>query len=138
MTQEKVIEVRVPAHASRLRLVRTLVEDAALQAGCGIEVATGIVIAVNEACMNIIQHAYKGDDSREIVIDILNNDNDLVIRLVDFAAPTDPASIKSRDLNELRPGGLGMHFIYELMDDCEFGRLEDDRGNCLEMRKRIA
>jgi len=101
-------------------------------------VATEIVIAVNEACMNVIQHAYKGDDSREIVMDILNNDSEVVIRLVDFAEPPDPASIKPRDLDEIRPGGLGTHFIHELMDDCDFGRLNDDRGNCLEMRKRIA
>ena len=88
--------------------------------------------------MNIMQHAYKGDCSGEIVLEILNNDDELEFHLKDFAAPVDPASIKPRDLDELRPGGLGTYFIQEIMDDCTYGHLEEKEGNFLSMKKKIS
>ena len=87
--------------------------------------------------MNVIQHAYKGDESGEIVLEILNNGAQLLFRLKDHAAPIDLDSVKPRDLDEIRPGGLGVHFIREIMDDCRMGHLEKGAGNYLEMTKRI-
>ena len=87
--------------------------------------------------MNVIQHAYKGNDSGEIVLQILNNKSQIVFRLMDFAEPIDLDSVKPRRLDEVRPGGLGVHFIREIMDDCEMGHLEKGTGNYLEMRKKI-
>jgi sigma-B regulation protein RsbU (phosphoserine phosphatase) len=100
-------------------------------------VTSQLEIAVNEACTNIIQHAYKGDPSGEIVLEILNNGTDIIFRLTDFAKPVDPAGIKPRDLSDIRPGGLGTHFMREIMDDCSFEQLADGSGNCLEMVKKI-
>ncbi len=105
--------------------------------GCQPDITDKLVIAVNEACMNVIQHAYKGDDSGEIVLEILNNNNRLLFRLQDYAAPIDLDSVKPRALKDIRPGGLGVHFIQEIMDECEMGHLEGGVGNYLEMIKKI-
>ena len=56
---------------------------------------------------------------------------------MDFAAAVDLDKIKSRDLKDIRPGGLGVHFIAEIMDDFRFGHLENGSGNYLEMKKKI-
>ena len=95
------------------------------------------MIAVNEACMNIIQHAYKGDESGEIIFEMLNNEKELYFRLIDYAEPIDLNSVKPRDLNDIRPGGLGTHFIAEIMDEHNMGHLDEGKGNYLEMKKKI-
>jgi len=138
MKPEKLLELRFQADAERLRLIRPLVKRVAEVVGCQCDVADQLVLAVNEACMNVIQHAYKGDDSGEIILEILNNKNKLLFRLKDFAEPMDLESIKPRDLDDIRPGGLGTHFIREIMDECEMGHLEGSQGNYLEMTKKIS
>lgn len=135
---QRLAELRVPANPDRLCLVRTLVKRSAEFAGCEPSLADRLVLAVNEACMNIIQHAYKGEPAGEIILEILNNGERLHFRLRDFAQPVDLECIKPRELDDLRPGGLGTHFIREIMDEYEMGHLEDGQGNYLEMIKRIA
>lgn len=133
----RVIELRFPAIADRLRMVRAVVHDAALMSGCSEAVAEKIVIAVNEACMNVIQHGYKGDVTGEIGLEIINNAPELVVRLTDSAPPADLDAIRPRDLDDLRPGGLGTHFISTVMDEVTYSVTDGGRGNRLEMRKRI-
>src|SRR4030067_633825 len=104
MNEKRLFEVRFPAAPDRLYMVRRLVKRAAGIVGCDKQQSERLVIAVNEACMNIIQHAYRGDDTGEIVLEILNNDSQIQFRLTDFAEPVDLASVKPRDLEDVRPG----------------------------------
>ncbi len=138
MSIETLFEIRFPAKAERLCLVRALVKRTAELVGCCSDLSDKLVIAVNEACMNVIQHAYRGDDLGEIVLQMLNNDGKLRFRIVDYANPIDLDSVKPRDLDDLRPGGLGTHFIDEIMDECDRGHLEEGIGNYLEMTKKIS
>lgn len=137
MNPETLVEVRLPSRPERLCLVRALVKRAAEDAGCSVELTERLVVAVNEACMNVIQHAYKGAGTGEMVLEILNNGSQLVFRLKDFAEPIDLESVRPRPLEEIRPGGLGVHFIREIMDDWRLGHLEEGAGNILEMTKKI-
>lgn len=134
---QRVVELRFPSQADRLCIVRALVKRTAEFVGCDSALAEQLVIAVNEACMNIIQHAYGDDSPGEIVLEIFNNADTIRFRLQDFAAPVDLNRIKPRELGEVRPGGLGTYFISEIMDECKMGHLEGNRGNYLEMSKRI-
>ena len=137
MNMEKLFQIRFLAKAERLCLVRILVKEMAQSVGCCVDLSEKLVIAVNEACMNIIQHAYKGDESGEIVFEMLNNEKELYFRLIDYAEPIDLGSVKPRDLNDIRPGGLGTHFIAEIMDEHDMGHLDEGKGNYLEMKKKI-
>ena len=138
MTGTLVLQMQFASNPSCLKAVRDRVRDVVEQAGCGAKTADEVVIAVNEACMNIIQHAYKGDSSGEIILEIHNNGAELEFCLKDFAEPVDCQSIKPRPLEELRPGGLGTYFIQEIMDDCVYGHLEGATGNFLRMKKKIS
>ncbi len=137
MSMETLFEIRFPAKPERLCSVRALVKRTAEVVGCCSELSDRLVIAVNEACMNVIQHAYQGDELGEIVLEILNNDGKLHFRVVDYANPIDLNSVKPRDLDDLRPGGLGTYFINEIMDECDMGHLDEGKGNYLEMIKKI-
>ena len=87
--------------------------------------------------MNIIQHAYKGNTKGEIVLEIMQNGPDLVFVIRDFAPPVDVSTVKWRDLDDLRPGGLGTYFIQEIMDEWAINPLPDDAGNSMQLVKRI-
>jgi anti-sigma regulatory factor (Ser/Thr protein kinase) len=134
---EQIFALHFRAHAERLGPVRALVKRAAQSFGCDESLCDKLVIAVNEACMNVIQHAYRGTDAGEIALEIRSNGTQVIFRLEDEADPIDLESVRPRDLADLRPGGLGVHFIREIMDTCEMGHLERRRGNFLEMRKNI-
>jgi len=134
---QRVVELRFPSEPDRLGIVRTLVRGTAEFAGCDAALAEQLVLAVNEACMNIIQHAYGEESPGEIILEIFNNADTIRFRLQDFAAPVDIDKIKPRQLDEVRPGGLGTHFIREIMDEVEVGHLEGRQGNYLDMSKRI-
>jgi len=135
---EMVLHLKFASQPDRLKLVRSAVFDTAMLCGCSELTARDIVIAVDEACQNVIRHAYKGARDGQIVLDINRENDDIVLRLRDFAEKVDVSKIKPRDLDDIRPGGLGTHFIREVMDDVEFIPPPDGIGNLLRMKKRIS
>jgi len=134
---------RFAARPERLAEARSHVQRACREAGCSEACSGDVVLAVDEACQNVIRHGYGGDPDGEIRIEIRRDGGDLVVYLEDFAPRVDPERVQPRDLEDVRPGGLGTHFIRECMDEREFlpppeARGEPDRGNLLRMKKRIA
>jgi sigma-B regulation protein RsbU (phosphoserine phosphatase) len=91
---------------------------------------------VDEACANIIKHTYKGDQSQTIDIFCGGGEGKLDFVLRDCGPRVDVKSIHPRDINEIRPGGLGTHFIRSIMDEVDYG-FEEGRGNVLRMVKRL-
>lgn len=83
-----------------------------------------IETAVDEACSNIIEHAYRGIDNGEIEISVGFNDKGLVIILKDNGQPFDPSSIKKPNLSEIlddrEAHGLGLYMMKQWMDEVHF------------------
>ena len=134
---DRLLALRFVAQASRLRDVRIAVEDAVSRSGCTVPCCRDIVLAVDEACQNIIRHAYCSEPGGEIVLEIERQGNRLVFWLRDFAPKVDVGAVKSRELDDVRPGGLGVHFIREVMDESGFVTGPSDAGNVFRMIKRI-
>lgn len=132
-----ILEMRFPAQAKELRHVRAAVKEKSLACGADQQMARDIVTAVDEACQNVIRHAYKGEDVGDIKLTLSTEDGALTISLVDWAPPTDPSKVRPRDLDDVRPGGLGTHLIRELMDSVEFLEPPPGCGNLLRMVKQI-
>lgn len=93
-----------------------------------------IVLAVDEACTNIIRHALAGDPKPVHLAGELSGST-LKIVLRDYGTPCDPARIKSRDLDEIRPGGLGVHIIHRVFDRVEYAPQPD--GTRLTLEKAL-
>ena len=134
-TAERLIDLRFPAHADRMALVRPGVQRAAEACGFDAAAAQDIVLAVAEACQNVIVHAYPERNAGDILLDLRRAEDGIVITVTDFAPAVDQASIKPRDLDDIRPGGLGTHFLNELMDTVEFLPPPEGTGNVLQMTK---
>lgn len=130
------LDRQFPARPERLRDIRRAVAETAGLLGCSDALVRDIVLAVDEACQNIIRHAYCGRDG-DIVVQVGRDDHRLVVRLIDFAPPVDIAKVCPRPLDELRPGGLGTHFIRAVMDEVDFLAPPAGAGNLLQMVKRI-
>ncbi len=97
-----------------------------------------IQTAVDEACANIIDHAYRGEDIGDIEISVKTVKNGLQIVLQDKGEPFDPDEIPEPDTSsplEIRKErGLGVFFMRKLMDDVKF-QFSSRRGNILTLIK---
>ena len=130
---EQRFEARLPV----LKRVRMSVLAAARQCGFDEASARDIVLAVDEACKNVIVHAYDGVEGKDdIVLSVFESPDGIAIELRDFAPPVDPARIGPRDLDDVRPGQLGTHFMREIMDSNAYRAAPDGVGNLLLMTKR--
>jgi anti-sigma regulatory factor (Ser/Thr protein kinase) len=133
---EYLLELRFPAQASRMTMVRDVVRSAARHCGFDEPATRDIVLAVGEACQNVILHAYEGRGDGPILLDILESPDRMILRVTDFGPAVATATLRPRDLRELRPGGLGTYFIQNVMDTADFSRSPTGVGNVLQMSKR--
>lgn len=79
-----------------------------------------IVLALDEACTNIIRHAYEGRDDCPIHIS-LDSDSDRIVCVIrDFGKSCDPKKIRGRELDDFRPGGLGVRIMKTAFDEVKF------------------
>jgi anti-sigma regulatory factor (Ser/Thr protein kinase) len=96
------------------------------------DVSEVIVLAIDEACTNIIRHAYKGE-AKPFRIEMSRLKNRLRFVLRDYGIPCEKPKIQSRDLDEIRPGGLGVHIIQQVFDLVEYS--PKARGTRLTLEK---
>jgi sigma-B regulation protein RsbU (phosphoserine phosphatase) len=135
--ERRLLDFTIQARSDELCRMRDAVRSCVERVGCSELVVADIVLVVDEACQNIIRHAYQGDPEGQIELRIDRDGEDLIFSLLDRAPPVDPEQVKGRDLDDVRPGGLGTHFIRELMDRADFLPRPDETGNLLRMVKRI-
>ncbi len=132
---DQLVTLSFCSRTSRLKLLRCVLRDAADIAGLDRQATDAVVLAVNEACTNIIQHAYGMDPNGRIDVTLVQEQGALVIRLRDYAHRVDVEKVCSRDLDDVRPGGLGVHLIDCLMDECGFIDPPEGVGNLFQMKK---
>ena len=76
-----------------------------------------IVLAIDEACTNVIKYAYQGKYNQRIIITAEDKDNRLEVSIRDFGKKAKSGSLRHRPLKKVRPGGLGIFFIKKIMDE---------------------
>jgi len=127
-----------PAKYSSLDDIRTFVAQAAQKAALTDKAIYAVQMAVDEACTNIIEHAYGGESDEEIEITCEIKKNSLTLTLRDKGQPFDMDSVSSPDLNlplaERQVGGLGIHLIRNLMDGIAY-ESSKEAGNTLILTK---
>jgi anti-sigma regulatory factor (Ser/Thr protein kinase) len=136
------IELCICANPEYLGVVRTAVRQVAKVVGMTEDKSEPVTLAVVEALTNVIRHSYGGPCDKPIIMKLSKIDGDgknkpaLEITIRDFGMYVEPESMKGRDLDKIRPGGLGVHIIQSVMDEIEFSRAEDC-GTCLRMVKYV-
>ena len=134
----RLVAQSIPAEPGQLKIVRRLVDAAAREAGAGLDWAQELVLAVDEACQNIIRHGYQGCPDGRIEFSIRQRRDALEVELVDYAPAADPGRCRGRALDEPKPGGLGTHFMRALTDRVRFAKPPAGAGNRLLLTKKLA
>ena len=122
-----------------LAAIGQFIAEAAEAAGFAAPAVHEVELAVDEACSNIIEHAYGSEGRGDIEVTYRINDKGLTVILRDRGHPFDPNSVAAPDLEapleERNGGGLGLHFMRHLMDEVRFD-FTSNSGNVLTMFKR--
>ena len=131
----------VPARHDQLAKLASFAAAAAAEVGFGDLQINRIELAVDEACSNIIDHAYGGQRG-EITIEVAGErDRNLVIVITDQGKPFDPGTVQeyvpSASLDEAKVGGLGLHLMRQTMDQVCFEFGVPGVGNRLTMEKYV-
>ena len=134
---EVLLKRRFPARPENMREIRSLLRSALDNAGVETAIRDKLVLAVDEACCNVIRHAYGPGHSGDIDLRVTSEAGKLEFRLLDSAPAVDPDCVRAKPLGECRSGGLGVALIEAVMDDWNLQGLPDGKGNRLIMRKRI-
>jgi anti-sigma regulatory factor (Ser/Thr protein kinase) len=78
-----------------------------------------MVLALDEACTNVIRHAYS-HECKPVRLEMTGLRSLVRFVLRDYGRKCDPAKIKSRELEDIRPGGLGVHIIQQAFDSVTY------------------
>jgi anti-sigma regulatory factor (Ser/Thr protein kinase) len=98
-----------------------------------------VQLSVDEACTNIIKHAYANKNDGKITIRCMLASGRFVVELIDWGNAFDPTTLPPPDtesgLHERKEGGLGIYFIRKFMDEVSYRR--SDNTNLLTIAKYI-
>ena len=117
-------QLRIPGQTDNLELIRIFVSAVAERVGFGADDVGKIELAVDEACANVIKHAYIKGTKEPIDIVIEVDYKKLTIIITDHGKGFDIKKISKKNVKdyiaELRVGGLGIYLMKALMDEVEF------------------
>jgi len=132
-----ILEHQFPAQAKELGPTRALTRMSLNNHGWRSDIVEDLVLAIDEACQNIIRHAYHGECDDPITLHIELNNGALVVVLKDQAPMVSPDCMNPRALEDIRPGGLGCHFMQQVMDTVSIKPSPTGQGNHLRMVKNV-
>ena len=131
--------IRVKAGLDDLSLVRAFVERHAHAAGLSQDGAAELVLAVDEAVSNCVEHGLRGMEG-EIEVCVVPQQDALRVIVRDDAALFDPtrgltAPLDVSPLDRARPGGFGVELMHRLVDQLDY-RITGEGQNELTLLKR--
>jgi anti-sigma regulatory factor (Ser/Thr protein kinase) len=143
MTEQAEIRVQVMSNPLYLSGMREMIASVARRLGFSDEACGQMALAVDEALCNVIKHGYGKAHDRPIWIELTplggvttpdvmhkqgNPVTGLKIVIEDEAKQVELDQIKGRKLEEIRPGGLGVHIIHEVMDQVKYEKRPGNGG----------
>ncbi len=122
-----------------LAVIADFVTAVAEKLGLDEDETFALQMAVDEACSNVMEHAYRGRSDGEVSLRVEAVDDHVVVTIRDQGEPFDPQSVPRPDicapLQKRQNGGLGLYLMEKLMDSVEW-EFDPSSGNKLTMRKR--
>lgn len=94
---------------------------------------TLMVLGVDEACTNIIRHAYHLRDDKLISLSLEGLRKSVRMRLRDYGKRAANQTMQGRSHDLIKPGGLGLHLIRQAFDKVDY--IVKARGTELVMTK---
>jgi len=128
-----------PGRYDSLQAISEFIQQAAKEAGLDHNATYAVELAVDEACSNIIDHAYAGENKGEIECTCSRAPDALIITLRDRGRSFDPTQAPLPNvkgpLNRLKRRGVGIYLIRNMVDEIKYEAM-GDRGNLLTLVKK--
>lgn len=126
-----------------LESIRSFVFDNSTNFGFNEYKAEELVLAVDEACTNLIKHAYKYNPEDSIVVEINSNENRFIVNIIDNSPSFDPRLVQDPDMieyrNEYKKGGLGIFIMKSLVDSINYQIINNGKiKNILTLTKQLS
>jgi serine/threonine-protein kinase RsbW len=130
----------VPSATDHQAMIRSFMSQTLEKAGFDEMEIQMLVLAVDEAVANVNEHAYDGDASKEVKVNVTIEADQVQIAIADTGKGFDPAKVKPKDVKELvaerKNGGLGLRLIQKIMDDVHYQIVPGEK-NELRMVKKL-
>jgi anti-sigma regulatory factor (Ser/Thr protein kinase) len=128
-------KVEFCSHTANLALMRKFVRTFLDAYPFSEKERTLMVLGVDEACTNIIRHAYHLRDDQPIALSVEGKRNCVCMRLRDYGHQTPPEKMQGRAHDLIKPGGLGLHLIRNAFDQVDY--ILKRRGTELVLTKKL-
>ena len=130
MNHDFLLKIELRSHPRLLCVLRGAVEPLMGVLGFSEEECRAIIRAVDEAVSNIMRHSYSGRLDRPIEVSCRSlrrrsngkGGQGVEFLLFDRGPAVDPTKLPGRSLDEVKCGGLGLHFIRGSMDRVDYKR----------------
>jgi serine/threonine-protein kinase RsbW len=132
MTRRK---VEFSSHTANLALLRKFVRDFLKNYPFSEKERLLMVLGVDEACTNVIRHAYRLRDDQLISLRMEGLRKCVRMRLRDYGEKVFPDQMKGRSHDSIEPGGLGLHLIRNAFDHVDY--IHKRRGTELVLTKNL-
>lgn len=137
---ERSFTLNVPSSTENLAMIRDFVASIGVKAGFDDDETARITLAVDEACANVIEHAYSSEETHVVTIRARLDSQDLVFDIIDNGRGFVAEQIGELDVEELirrrKSGGLGLRLIRAIMDEVNY-QITPGEKNELRMVKRL-
>jgi serine/threonine-protein kinase RsbW len=137
---EQKFTLHVPSSTQNLAMIRDFVTSVGTQAGLGDDDVAHLELAVDEACTNVMEHAHRGDVTKEVIVRAEFDERTLRIEVFDTGTGFNPATVSQEDVGQLvherKSGGLGLRVMRKLMDEVSHEIVPGNK-NRLRMVKRL-
>jgi serine/threonine-protein kinase RsbW len=130
---------KFPGNYKSLAKISQFIEQAIRKAGLNARDAYAVKLAIDEACCNIIDHAYGGEDKGDIECSLVVESDCLHIELRDHGKPFTPEKVPPPQLDvplkDLKERGAGFYLMKKLMDSVYYD-YKPETGNLMILEKR--
>lgn len=132
-------KLSVPSDTENLAMIRDFVERTSKRSAISEGDMERLKLAVDEACANVMEHAYANDTTREVTIHVWFDATRFAVDVIDSGRRFDPSSHKPLELEELvgRKGGMGIRLM-KLGTDELISDVDEQGHNRLRLIKRLA
>lgn len=117
-------DLLVPANADQLKVLRAHTRSHLQDLTISKEEAFRLVLGVDEACQNIMRHAFNGQHGK-ILSRIQVTQHKIIFNLFDDGpldphGPLTPSKPLATSAKDMSIGGMGLHFIGKIFDHWSF------------------
>lgn len=133
---EQPVKLTIPSDPKYLCLLRKVLQHLLCSHEVSEELASRLVLCIDEACSNIIKYSYNEEKDQPIDISFFFETESFIVKIHDYGKPCNTKKFAPRSLEDVKPGGLGTHFMREIMDEVSYCT-DREKGTLLTMTKKL-